>query len=299
MVTRAPTPPSDRRALIRRADRFPTHWSLRTDGPYLPGITAPALPVPAADGTPAALKPEHLEEECAGEATTLLTRAGGGAVHLPAHDPPTGTLLLERLDGHRPLSALPGAPEAVDVLGALPARLTARPAPPGLRRPGDLARGTRARRPRALPAEADPGTRRLPRDRAAAPGEAADERGDRLPHRDPHHGNVLAAARAAWPAIGPEPPAGDPGFEPLPRARQPVRPGGHPPPLRRAGRRPRAGPGTGAGPDTGPRAPEPAVATGGGRGRAPPGRRTARRGAGVASPLTDTPPDGPSRGIPD
>ncbi|MFJ5519623.1 hypothetical protein ACIQB4_21520 [Streptomyces griseoluteus] len=47
--------------------------------------------------------------------------------------PPTGTLLPERLDERRPLSALPGTREAVDVLGALLARLTAHPAPPGLR----------------------------------------------------------------------------------------------------------------------------------------------------------------------
>ncbi|MGW5047119.1 aminoglycoside phosphotransferase family protein [Streptomyces griseoluteus] len=216
MVTRVPTPPSDRRALIRRADRFLTRWSLRADGPYLAGIAALVLPVTAADGTPAALKVQHLDEECAGEATALLTWAGDGAVRLLAHDPPTGTLLLERLDEHRPLSALPDTREAVDVLGALLARLTAHPAPPGLRRLGDMARGMTARLPRALRAEPDPGTRRLLRDCAAALGEVADEPGDRLLHWDLHYGNVLAAARAPWLAIDPKPLAGDPGFELLP-----------------------------------------------------------------------------------
>lgn len=110
MVTRVPTPPSDRRAPIRRADRFPTHWSLRADGPSLSGIAALVLPVTAADGTPAALKVQHLDGESAGEPTALLTWAKDGAVRLLAHDPPTGTLLPERLDERRPLSALPGTP---------------------------------------------------------------------------------------------------------------------------------------------------------------------------------------------
>ncbi|MFD8258209.1 aminoglycoside phosphotransferase family protein [Streptomyces griseoluteus] len=216
MVTQVPTPPSGRRALTRRADRFLTHWSLRADGPYLSGVAALVLPVTAADGTPAALKVQHLDEECAGEPTALLTWAGDGAVRLLAHDPPTGTLLLERLDEHRPLSALPDTREAVDVLGALLARLTAHPAPPGLRRLGDIARGMTARLPRALRAEPDPATRRLLRDCAAALGEVADEPGDRLLHWDLHYGNVLAAARAPWLAIDPKPLAGDPGFELLP-----------------------------------------------------------------------------------
>nr|WP_237523002.1 aminoglycoside phosphotransferase family protein [Streptomyces sp. SID1328] len=202
--------------MIRRADRFLAHWSLRADGPHLSGIAALVIPVTAADGTPAALKVQHLDEECAGEATALLTWAGDGAVRLLAHDPPTGTLLLERLDEHRPLSALPDTREAVDVLGALLARLTAHPAPPGVRRLGDIARGMTARLPRALRAEPDPGTRRLLRDCAAALGEVADEPGDRLLHWDLHYGNVLAAARAPWLAIDPKPLAGDPGFELLP-----------------------------------------------------------------------------------
>lgn len=73
-----------------------------------------------------------------------------------------------------------------------------------------------ARLPRALRAEPDPGTRRLLRDCAAALGEVADEPGDRLPHWDPHYGNVLAAARAPWLAIDPKPLAGNAGFELLP-----------------------------------------------------------------------------------
>ncbi|MEW2317438.1 aminoglycoside phosphotransferase family protein [Streptomyces bauhiniae] len=211
-----PTPPSDRRRLAHRADDFLTRWGLRTDGPPLSGIAALVLPVTAADGSPAALKVQHLDEECAGEATALLTWAGDGAARLLAHDPATGTLLLERLDEHRPLSALPDTREAVDVLGGLLARLTAHPAPPGLRRLGDIAHGMSERLPRALRAEPDPATRRLLTDCAAALREVADEPGDRLLHWDLHYGNVLASARAPWLAIDPKPLAGDPGFELLP-----------------------------------------------------------------------------------
>ncbi|MFI9393514.1 aminoglycoside phosphotransferase family protein [Streptomyces bauhiniae] len=216
MVTRVPTPPSDRPALTHRANHFLTHWNLRPDGRPMSGIAALVLPVTTADGTPAALKVQHLDDECAGEAAALLTWAGDGAARLLAHDPPTGTLLLERLDEHRPLSALPDTREAADVLGGLLARLTAHPAPPGLRRLGDIARGMAERLPQALRTEPDPATRRLLRDCAAALREVADEPGDRLLHWDLHYGNVLASARAPWLAIDPKPLAGDPGFELLP-----------------------------------------------------------------------------------
>ncbi|MEU6381957.1 aminoglycoside phosphotransferase family protein [Streptomyces bauhiniae] len=211
-----PTPPFDRPALAHRAHRFLIRWDLRADGPPRSGVASLVLPVTAADGSPAALKVQHLDEECAGEATALLTWAGDGAVRLLAHDPPTGTLLLERLDEHRPLSALPGTREAVGVLGALLARLTAHPAPPGLRRLGDIARGMTERLPGALRTEPDSATRRLLTDCAAALREVADEPGDRLLHWDLHYENVLASARAPWLAIDPKPLAGDPGFELLP-----------------------------------------------------------------------------------
>ncbi|MFC9155945.1 aminoglycoside phosphotransferase family protein [Streptomyces bauhiniae] len=216
MVTQVPTPPSDHPVLTHRANHFLAHWDLRADGPPMSGIAALVLPVTTADGTPAALKVQHLDEECAGEATALLTWAGDGAARLLAHDPPTGTLLLERLDEHRPLSALPDTRAAVDVLGGLLARLTAHPAPPGLRRLGDIVRGMTDRLPRALRTEPDPATRRLLRDCAVALREVADEPGDRLLHWDLHFGNVLASARAPWLAIDPKPLAGDPAFELLP-----------------------------------------------------------------------------------
>ncbi|MFG2815670.1 aminoglycoside phosphotransferase family protein [Streptomyces sp. NPDC048410] len=202
--------------LAWRAGEFRRRWRLRVAGPALSGFCSLVVPVTAADGTSAALKVQHLDEECAGEAAALRTWAGDGAVRLLAHDAPTGTLLLERLDEHRPLSALPDTREAVDVIGGLLARLTAHTAPPGLRRLGDIAHGMTERLPRALAAEPDPATRRLLRDCAAALREVADEPGDRLLHWDLHYGNVLASSRAPWLAIDPKPLAGDPGFELLP-----------------------------------------------------------------------------------
>ncbi|MFG3047429.1 aminoglycoside phosphotransferase family protein [Streptomyces sp. NPDC048241] len=216
MVGEVTPAPSDHTLLTHRADAFLTRWELRAAAPPLSGMCALVLPVTTADGSPAALKVQHLDEECAGEAAALLTWAGDGAVRLLAHDAPTGTLLLERLDEHRPLSTLPDTREAVAVLGGLLARLTAHPAPPGLRRLGDIAHGMTARLPRALAVEPDPATRRLLRDCAAALREVADEPGDRLLHWDLHFGNVLASSRAPWLAIDPKPLAGDPGFELLP-----------------------------------------------------------------------------------
>ncbi|MGW3337004.1 aminoglycoside phosphotransferase family protein [Streptomyces sp. NPDC001009] len=212
--------------LVRRAGDFRRRWRLRADGPALSGACSLVLPVTAADGTPAALKVQHLDEETAGEATALLTWAGDGAVRLLAHDTPTGTLLLERLDEHRPLTRLPDAHEATGVIGDLLARLTSHAAPPGLRRLGDIARSMTERVPWALRTEPDPGTRRLLRDCAAALGEVADEPGDRLLHWDLHHGNVLASGRAPWLAIDPKPLAGDPGFELLPALANRYDPGG-------------------------------------------------------------------------
>ncbi|MFS4091318.1 aminoglycoside phosphotransferase family protein [Streptomyces sp. AF1A] len=202
--------------LPRRAAEFLARWQLRLDGPAMYGVCALVLPVVRADGTPAALKLQLLDEENAGEPLALRTWDGDGAVRLLAHDEPTGTLLLERLDGRRTLATVPDARRAVAVIGALLARLTSVPAPPGLRRLGDTARTMLEQVPSALGRIADPADRRLVADCAAAVREVAGEPGDRLLHWDLHYENVLAAERAAWLAIDPKPLAGDPGFELLP-----------------------------------------------------------------------------------
>ncbi|MFD8806356.1 aminoglycoside phosphotransferase family protein [Streptomyces sp. NPDC059597] len=215
-VTGVPGEGGAREELPDRTARFLRNWDLRADGPARHGTASLVTPVIAPDGTPAALKVQHLDAECAGEAAALRAWSGDGAVRLLRDDPPTATLLLERLDAARPLTALPDAREAVTVVAALLTRLTARPAPPGLRHLGDIARGMLERTPGALRAEPDPAVRRLLADCAAALREVAAEPGGRLLHWDLHYGNVLAGDRAPWLAIDPKPLAGDPGFELLP-----------------------------------------------------------------------------------
>lgn len=192
---------------------FLRRWGLRIDGPPMHGLCALVLPVRAADGTPAVLKLQLLDEETAGEPVALRVWNGDHAVRLLRHDEPTGTLLLERLAAHRPLSRVEDARTAVRVVAGLLARLTSVPAPPGLRKLGRVARSLLERTPGALARIPEPDGRRLTADCAAAVREVAAEPGNRLLHWDLHYDNVLAADRAPWLAIDPKPLAGDPGFE--------------------------------------------------------------------------------------
>ncbi|MFG3202877.1 aminoglycoside phosphotransferase family protein [Streptomyces sp. NPDC048192] len=200
-------------ALPDLAAAFLGRWRLRLDGPSMNGVSALVLPVVRADGTPAVLKLQLPDEESEGEPVALRVWDGDGAVRLLDHDPATGTMLLERLDETRMLSALADTREAVVVIARLLAHLTSFPAPPGMRRLGDIAGTMLERTPWALPRIPDPATRRLIADCAAAVREVAGEPGDRLLHWDLHYENVLAADRADWLAIDPKPLAGDPAFE--------------------------------------------------------------------------------------
>ncbi|MEU2586050.1 aminoglycoside phosphotransferase family protein [Streptomyces avermitilis] len=205
--------------LPRRAAHFLERWELRVYGPSMYGVCALVLPVLRADGTRAALKLQPLDEESAGEPVALRRWDGAGAVRLLEHDEATCTLLLERLDEARTLTEIPDTREAVLVVARLLARLTALPAPEGLRRLGDITAAMLAQVPWALRQIADPGDRRLVEDCAAAVREVAAEPGDRLLHWDLHFDNVLASHRAPWLAIDPKPLAGDPGFDLLPAIR--------------------------------------------------------------------------------
>ncbi len=215
-------------ALPQLAERFLDAWGLRLDGPSMYGVCALVLPVVVrADGTPAVLKLQHVDEETAGEPVALRAWDGDGAVRLLAHDAATGTMLLERLDSGRLLASVDDTRAAVLVIAELLARLTAVPAPGGLRQLGDVAQATVRQAADALPQVADPEERRLLADcaaalrelladadptaegRACAPGAC----GDRLLHWDLHFENVLAADREPWLAIDPKPLAGDPGYE--------------------------------------------------------------------------------------
>ncbi|MFE2050145.1 aminoglycoside phosphotransferase family protein [Streptomyces sp. NPDC059459] len=202
--------------LPAQAAGFLDRWELRLDGPSMHGWAALVLPVVCRDGTPAALKLQLLDEETEGEPVALRRWDGDGAVRLLDHDAATGTMLLERLDPHRTLAHVEDSREAVLALARLLAHLTATPAPPGVRRLGDIARGMLERTRWALDRIPDPADRRLVADCAAALREVADQPGDRLLHWDLHYENVLGSDRAPWLAIDPKPLAGDPGFDLLP-----------------------------------------------------------------------------------
>ncbi|WP_411144305.1 aminoglycoside phosphotransferase family protein [Streptomyces sp. x-80] len=202
--------------LPRLGGDFLERWGLRLDGPAAYGMASLVLPVRQADGAPAVLKLQQLREETAGVATALRVWRGDGMVCLLDHDAASGTQLLERLDAARPLSSVTDDQVAVQRLAELMARLTAVPAPQGLRRLSDLAAAMLDRTPQAVPALRDPAERRLVRTCASIVAELIGEPGDRLLHWDLHYDNVLAGEREPWLAIDPEPLAGDPGFELLP-----------------------------------------------------------------------------------
>ncbi|MFD1543848.1 aminoglycoside phosphotransferase family protein [Nonomuraea guangzhouensis] len=198
------------------AERYLERWELRLDGGAAHGMVSLVLPVVRADGTRAALKLQPVSHETIGEGPGLRAWAGDGSVLLLDEDPATGTLLLERLDAERSLSAEPDVMKALGILTELLRRLVVPPAPEGMRRLGDIAGDMLGRVPDAVA-----GLRRE-RDRdwlgvcAAAVRELVGEPGDRLLHWDLHYDNVLAGEREPWLAIDPKPLAGDPGFDLLP-----------------------------------------------------------------------------------
>ncbi len=198
------------------AERYLEEWELRPDGEPGHGVVSLVLPVIRADGSRAALKLQPVNDENATEAVGLRAWDGDGAVRLLADDPATGTLLLERLDAGRSLSALPDDLAALEILTNLLARLTGHPAPPGLRRLADIAQDMLDDVDQALTALPREPDRRLLRHCAGALAEVVAEPGDRLLHWDLHYDNVLAADREPWLAIDPKPLAGDPGFDLLP-----------------------------------------------------------------------------------
>ncbi|WP_408056742.1 aminoglycoside phosphotransferase family protein [Streptomyces huasconensis] len=199
--------------LPARVREFVERWELTPDGEPMHGQAALVLPVVRADGTPAVVKFQVLDEETEGEPVALRVWGGDGAVRLLDHDPATGTMLLERLDEGRMLSTMADTREAVLVIAGLLARLTAGPAPEGMRRLGDIAAQMVEDLPAALRAIPDPAERAIVERCGGAVREVMGEPGDRMLHWDLHFENVLAAEREPWLAIDPKPLAGDPGFD--------------------------------------------------------------------------------------
>ncbi|MFE0130443.1 aminoglycoside phosphotransferase family protein [Streptomyces sp. NPDC059037] len=199
--------------LPARVTEFVERWDLTVDGPSMHGMAALVLPVVRADGTPAAVKFQVLDEETEGEPVGLRVWGGDGAVRLLDHDAGTGTMLLERLDSARMLSTMADTRKAVLVIAELLARLTSVAAPEGMRRLGDIAAEMVDDLPGALKEIGDPAERAVVERCGGAVREVMGEPGDRLLHWDLHFENVLASDREPWLAIDPKPLAGDPGFD--------------------------------------------------------------------------------------
>ncbi|MBD8605281.1 aminoglycoside resistance protein [Aeromicrobium sp. CFBP 8757] len=184
-------------------------WGLRPDGAPMHGRTALVVPV-VADGVPAVLKVAGPGGEGQHEILGLQTWHGRGAVRLLQADPRRSAMLLERLHPDD-LSSLPvlAACEAVAALYPL----LHVPAPPQLvpltrlveRWTDDLGRlPRRAPLPHRIVEQAVHLGRAFTTD--------ADSTG-RMIHGDLHYAHVLAADRAPWLAIDPEPVSGDPHYE--------------------------------------------------------------------------------------
>ncbi|MFF3015676.1 aminoglycoside phosphotransferase family protein [Streptomyces sp. NPDC057939] len=188
-------------------------WGLERDGGVGSGEAALVLPVRRADGARAALKLQMPRAETAAALIGLRAWNGDGIVRLLDHDPESGAVLLERLDGSRTLTSVEDDDVAMSTLAALMARLHSVPAPEGLRGLGDVARDMLASVPAAGAALADPTDRRRLHGWASTVAELVREPGDRMLHWDLHYDNVLAAEREPWLAIDPEPLVGDPGFD--------------------------------------------------------------------------------------
>lgn len=185
-------------------------WSLTTDGPPRYGHGAFVLPCRDDEHGPVALKLGWPHEESRHEHLALRAWAGDGAVRLLAADPRHGTLLLERLEADRPLSAA-DLDTSCATIGGLLRRLDR----PALPQPPTASSRLQSWR-RSLGATSTLPPRLVTRVHGLL-GELTAGHDERLVHTDLHDGNVLAGGREPWLAIDPKPMTGPPelGVAPL------------------------------------------------------------------------------------
>lgn len=201
-------------------------WSLVVGPPFTPLSYNYAAPAEGPGGARLVLKLGVPTRETLAEMEALQAFAGRGAARLVDSDAALGALLLERLEPGTRLAALCEADDAAATSAAAAVMRKLHRATP--------------HRPRFLPTVADWG-RGFGRCRALFGGghgpfprklfeEAESLYAELLStsaapvllHGDLHHGNILAAARAAWLAIDPKGLVGEPAYEVGALLRNPV-----------------------------------------------------------------------------
>lgn len=189
-------------------------WSL-TIGPPFPRLSYNfAARAIRADGTSVVVKICFPDRELHTQAEALRLFDGRGAVLLLEADLDQGTLLLERLEPGRPLTALADDEEATAIAARVMRRLW-RPVPPDHPFPSaaDWAAGFGGLREifggttGPLPAALVDGAEELFTELVSSMAEPV------LLHGDLHHGNILAARREPWLAIDPKGLVGEPAYE--------------------------------------------------------------------------------------
>ena len=189
-------------------------WELMVEGDPTYGEAAVVLPVRTPAGQDAVLKLGWPDPHPRHEHLALRAWAGAGAVQLLRADPHRCVLLLERAQRDCDLHSVPVL-AACETVADLYSRLH-RPAIPQLDRLSHRAAHWAGR------LEHIAGSGLLPRrfvlqGRGLAADLAADPATDgTLLHTNLHYGNVLAADREPWLAIGPRPVSGDPHYEVAP-----------------------------------------------------------------------------------
>lgn len=199
--------------LPRLAAELLAEWELHRDGEPRHGRTSLVLPVRDAGGAPAMLKLACPDPDVEQEHLALRDWGGRSACRLLAADPRRRALLLERLHPED-LTGLWDL-EACEVVAGLYSTLHVA-AGPQLRRLSEAA-ARWADELAALPRDAPLPRRLVEQASSLARGLAEDPATDgTLVHGDLHYENVLAADRAPWLVIDPQPRSGDPHYEPAP-----------------------------------------------------------------------------------
>ena len=189
-------------------------WNLEIGAPFEPGgqVSWAAPARRRADGLEVVLKVRLPHPDTDGEALGLQTWAGDGAVEVFAHDPARRAVLIERCRPGTGLVELGGTDAAVVAGGRLGARLHAATAPPELPTLASvLDRWADELAGRLQRTFVDPGLDRLAVETMRVRPRACTA--PVLLHGDLNPTNVLAARRAPWLAIDPQPMTGEAAYD--------------------------------------------------------------------------------------